>query len=118
MRTVTRISKLSEQGIAHLVLPVLVFVLLFAIAGGYFFLRSTHAATAAYTFNSGIAGKCLDDYQQGTANGTMIDLYTCNGTSAQQWNVNSNGTIENANGKCLDNWQQVKTNGNPIKLYT
>lgn len=113
-----KFRNLTDRGIVHLAMPLLVFVLLFAIAGGYFLIRSTHAAAANYVFKSGIAGKCLDDWHRVSANGTKVDLFTCNNTVAQEWNINSNGTVENANGKCLDNWQQKKTNGNPIKVYT
>lgn len=108
---------LNELGFAHLIAPLLAFIALFAIMGGVFYLLSAHAATADYIFKSGISGKCLDDFRQGKVNGTTIDLYDCNNSSAQKWNINSNGTIENANGLCLDNWQQKNTNGNPIKLY-
>jgi hypothetical protein len=39
----------------------------------------------------------------GTANGTTVDLYDCNGTGAQQWVRQSNGELLNPNsGKCLD----------------
>ncbi|MGD0069856.1 MAG: RICIN domain-containing protein, partial [Streptosporangiaceae bacterium] len=30
-------------------------------------------------------GKCLDDPGFNTANGTQLDLWTCNGGSNQQW---------------------------------
>lgn len=118
MRIPNKFTILSSRGIAHFLFPMLVFVLLFAIAGGYFLLRDSHAATADYVFNSGVSGKCLDALDDSTINGTTVDSYNCNKTAAQQWNINSNGTIENANGKCLDNWQDKNANGNPIKLYT
>ena len=48
-------------------------------------------------------GKCLDVNGAGTANGTLVDLYTCNGTAAQVWVPQSNGELLNPNsGKCLD----------------
>jgi Glycosyl hydrolase family 59/Ricin-type beta-trefoil lectin domain len=49
---------------------------------------------------SGMAGMCLDDANDSTTNGNVIDIYTCNGTAAQVWQY-SNGAVEN-NGKCLD----------------
>jgi hypothetical protein len=49
---------------------------------------------------SGIAGKCLDDSGDSTANGAVADLWDCNGTGAQQWTV-AGGTLQ-VNGKCLD----------------
>ena len=45
--------------------------------------------------------KCLD--AAGTANGTAVQIYDCNGQANQQWNVNSNGTITGVqSGLCLD----------------
>jgi chitinase len=50
-----------------------------------------------------VLGKCLDVDGAGTANGTTVDLYTCNGTGAQDWVPQSNGSLVNPNsGKCLD----------------
>ena len=46
---------------------------------------------------------CLDVDGAGTANGTTVDLYTCNGTGAQTWVPQSDGALLNPNsGKCLD----------------
>jgi beta-glucanase (GH16 family) len=50
---------------------------------------------------TGLAGKCVDVRAAGTANGTVVQLYTCNGTAAQQWTIGTDGTIR-AFGKCLD----------------
>ena len=48
-------------------------------------------------------GKCLDVAGAGTTNGTLVDLYDCNGTGAQVWQPQSNGSLLNPNsGKCLD----------------
>ena len=50
-----------------------------------------------------VLGMCLDVDAAGTANGTLVDLYTCNGTGAQTWIPQSNGSLVNPNsGKCLD----------------
>ena len=50
-----------------------------------------------------VLGDCLDVRGAGTANGTKVDLYPCNGTGAQSWTHQSNGELVNANsGKCLD----------------
>ena len=34
-----------------------------------------------------IHGKCLDVQQGGTASGTPVDLWSCNGTGGQQWQL-------------------------------
>jgi glucosylceramidase len=64
----------------------------------------------------GLAGKCLDVAGAGTANGTVVDLYDCNGTGAQQWSVGTDGTIK-ALGKCLDVDAASTANGAKVQLY-
>ncbi len=50
-----------------------------------------------------VLGDCLDVAGAGTANGTLVDLYPCNGTGAQSWAHQSNGELVNtSSGKCLD----------------
>lgn len=53
------------------------------------------------------SGRCLDATDGGTANGTLLQLYDCNGTGAQRWigspAPNQGPTIINAgSGRCLD----------------
>jgi GH25 family lysozyme M1 (1,4-beta-N-acetylmuramidase) len=48
----------------------------------------------------GGTGKCLDDPASATANGTKVDLWSCNGKSNQSWTVAQDGTIR-VLGKCL-----------------
>lgn len=64
----------------------------------------------------GIAGKCVDVAAANSANGTAIQLYTCNGTTAQTWTVNSNGSIS-ALGKCMDISAAGTANGTVVQLY-
>jgi serine protease len=45
-------------------------------------------------------GKCLDDRGASTANGNKIDIWTCNGTTAQQWIYTSKSTLS-VLGSCL-----------------
>jgi hexosaminidase len=66
---------------------------------------------------SGIAGKCLDVRSGQSVNLQPVQLYTCNGTAAQTWSVDSNGTIE-ALGKCLDVYQGGTASGTKVELYT
>ncbi|MFG2081754.1 RICIN domain-containing protein [Micromonospora tulbaghiae] len=65
----------------------------------------------------GLAGKCLDVRNAATADGTQIQLYTCNGTTAQSWTVTPNGTVK-ALGKCLDVSGGAGADGTKIQLYT
>jgi glucosylceramidase len=59
---------------------------------------------------------CVDVRSASTANGTPIQIYTCNGTSAQVWTVESNGTLQ-ALGKCMDVTGGSSSNGALIDLY-
>ena len=65
---------------------------------------------------TGLAGKCADVAAASTANGTAIQLYTCNGTNAQNWTVASDGTLR-ALGKCMDVTSAGTANGTKIQLW-
>jgi hypothetical protein len=77
----------------------------------------SQAAAASPEIKSGVGTKCLDDFHSGTTNGNKVDIYDCNGTNAQQWELESNGSVK-VMGKCLDVYQQSKTNGSKVDLYT
>jgi hypothetical protein len=64
----------------------------------------------------GLAGKCLDVAAAATADGTKIQLYTCNSTAAQQWTVTPDGPIR-AFGKCLDVAGAGTANDTKVQLY-
>ncbi|MCY7340922.1 MAG: ThuA domain-containing protein [Pseudonocardia sp.] len=65
----------------------------------------------------GLAGKCLDVAGAGTADGTKVQLYTCNGSAAQEWTVNPDGTVRGL-GKCLDVAAAGTANGTRVQLWT
>jgi chitinase len=65
---------------------------------------------------TGYAGQCLDDKSAGTADLNPIDVYTCNGTNAQQWTVGAGNTLQ-VLGKCLDVDAAGTTNGTTVDLY-
>ncbi|MET7396679.1 family 16 glycoside hydrolase [Dactylosporangium sp. NPDC005572] len=65
---------------------------------------------------TGIAGKCVDVSNAGTADGTKIQLWTCNGTTAQSW-TRSGDTLR-AVGKCLDVDNGGTANGTKVQLWT
>ncbi|RKN19053.1 DUF1080 domain-containing protein [Micromonospora musae] len=65
----------------------------------------------------GLAGKCLDVRNSATADGTQVQLYTCNGSAAQSWSVTSNSTVR-ALGKCLDVSGGGSADGTKIQLWT
>jgi hypothetical protein len=74
----------------------------------------------SFTFGGGpvrgLAGKCLDVSGANTADGTKIQLYTCNNTTAQNWAIQS-GTLRSL-GKCLDVAGGDTANGTKVQLYT
>ena len=75
-------------------------------------------AQTSYNAIKNVGGKCLD-VQNGYVytNGTGTQIWECNGTTAQQWQV-SGETIRNAAGKCLDIQSgQIFTDGQLVWLY-
>src|ERR1700749_3002438 len=65
---------------------------------------------------TGYGGLCLDDRGASPANFSPVQVYTCNGTNAQQWTVGSNGTVATL-GKCLDVDAAGTANGSTVDLY-
>lgn len=90
-------------------------------------LFTRHHSSTTTTFVSGLAGnKCLDDYHSQLPPNTKIDIYTCNGTGAQTWTLNPNGTItytanggtgDNGSGVCLDIGGDHQSSGSPLFLW-
>jgi glucosylceramidase len=64
----------------------------------------------------GFGGKCVDVAGANSANGTAVQLYTCNGTAAQQWTVGADGTLR-ALGKCLDVKDVGTANGTRTQIW-
>ncbi|MFC1260353.1 PQQ-dependent sugar dehydrogenase [Streptomyces sp. CC302I] len=65
----------------------------------------------------GVNGKCLDVDNAGTADGTEIQLWSCNQSSAQAWTVSGDGTLR-ALGKCLDVSGGGSADGTRVQLWT
>ncbi|MGW7658679.1 PQQ-dependent sugar dehydrogenase [Streptomyces sp. NPDC054756] len=65
----------------------------------------------------GVNGKCLDVDNAGTADGTKVQIWTCNTTAAQRWTVGSDSTFR-ALGKCLDIDNAGTADGTKIQLWT
>ncbi|HEX7663509.1 MAG TPA: RICIN domain-containing protein, partial [Polyangiaceae bacterium] len=67
---------------------------------------------------TGYVGKCLDDPGDSTADSTVQQLYTCNGTDAQKWTYDTtNQTFTGPGGKCLDVRGSGTYEGVPVQLY-
>ncbi|MER6345143.1 ricin-type beta-trefoil lectin domain protein [Streptomyces sp. NPDC001532] len=65
----------------------------------------------------GVNGKCLDVDNAQTADGTKIQLWTCNSTGAQRWTLPGDGTVR-ALGKCLDVSDGGSADGTRVQLWT
>jgi glucosylceramidase len=65
----------------------------------------------------GYGSMCLDVAGGDATAGTAVDEYTCNGTTAQQWTTDPNGTIEAMDG-CLDVVGGGTADGTLVDLYT
>jgi hypothetical protein len=68
---------------------------------------------------SGInSGKCVDVRSSGTADGTPVQIYDCNGSGAQIWAHSSGGTtVLTALGKCLDVTGGSSSSGTKVELW-
>jgi hypothetical protein len=84
----------------------------FALAPG------TGSASAQGPVPSGVAGKCLDDNNGSTTNGTKVQLWDCNNTGAQIWWW-GNGTLRlgGPNGRCVDVTGNGTGNGTLVELW-
>src|SRR6202030_3027074 len=71
-------------------------------------------ATGAIT---GYAGLCVDVRGANPANFTPVQVYTCNGTNAQQWTVVQAGSTLQALGKCMDIDAGGTADGTTVDLY-
>ena len=69
------------------------------------------------TAPSRIYGTCLDITGASTANGTLVELWTCNGGANQQW-LPVNGMLVNpVSGKCLDDPGSNTANGTQLDIW-
>ncbi|MEV0820918.1 ricin-type beta-trefoil lectin domain protein [Nonomuraea rubra] len=95
--------------------------------GGQSFVYTLPArTTATFTWSgttssggqiTGLAGKCVDVAGGSSADGTAVQLYTCNGTAAQQWTRPGDGTLR-ALGKCLDVRDHGTADGSRLQLWS
>ena len=62
-------------------------------------------------------GRCLDIDGNGTASGTKVELWDCNGVGGQQWVPQSNGTLLNPqSGLCLTSPNGSTANGTVLDI--
>ncbi len=66
---------------------------------------------------TGYGGLCVDVRGANSANFTPVQVYTCNGTPAQQWTVVQAGSTLHALGKCMDINSGGTADGTTVDLY-
>ncbi|HEY2669367.1 MAG TPA: ricin-type beta-trefoil lectin domain protein [Rugosimonospora sp.] len=64
----------------------------------------------------GVGGLCVDVRSASRTDRTAVQVYGCNGTDAQSWTVQTNGTVQ-VLGKCLDVTDGATGDGTPVQLY-
>jgi hypothetical protein len=63
-------------------------------------------------------GRCLDINGNGTANGTQVELWDCNGVGGQKWIQQADGSLRNPqSGRCLDSPSGASANGTRLQIY-
>jgi len=63
-------------------------------------------------------GRCLDINGNGTANGTQVELWDCNGVGGQVWQQQADGSLKNPqSGRCLDSPSGNTANGTRLQIW-
>ncbi|MFG2037128.1 arabinofuranosidase catalytic domain-containing protein [Dactylosporangium sp. NPDC048998] len=63
-------------------------------------------------------GRCLDIIGNGTANGTQVELWDCNGVGGQNWQQQADGSLRNPqSGRCLDSPSGATANGTRLQIW-
>ena len=93
-----------------------------AIAGGVAIAAQTGVALAATVGSptpivGGQSGRCVDVPNGGTANGTQVQLWDCNGQSNQSWTLTSGRQLQVSGNKCLDANGRGTTNGTTVIIW-
>jgi len=79
--------------------------------------QSTGAALGPTGPVTGYDGLCVDDQSASTANYNPVQVYTCNGTGAQQWTFDTANDTLQALGMCLDISAGGTADGTLVDLY-
>ncbi|WP_067497366.1 glycoside hydrolase family 16 protein [Actinoplanes sp. TFC3] len=72
-------------------------------------------ASGATMLQSNFSGRCIDIPNGVPTAGSVLQQWDCNGTDAQKWAFQSDGTLR-AMGKCMDPAGGALANGTPIQL--
>ncbi|WP_406840404.1 arabinofuranosidase catalytic domain-containing protein [Streptomyces sp. AHU1] len=66
----------------------------------------------------GTIGRCLDIVGNGTAGGTQVELWDCNGVGGQKWVQRADGSLFNPqSGRCLDSPDGATANGTRLRIW-
>ncbi|MET8808011.1 arabinofuranosidase catalytic domain-containing protein [Streptomyces sp. NPDC004546] len=66
----------------------------------------------------GTLGRCLDIDGNGTANGTKVELWDCDGVGGQKWVQQGDGSLLNPqSGRCLDSPGGATGNGTRLQIW-
>ncbi|KAB1986038.1 arabinofuranosidase catalytic domain-containing protein [Streptomyces triticiradicis] len=66
----------------------------------------------------GTIGRCLDIIGNGTAGGTNVELWYCNGVGGQKWVQRADGSLFNPqSGRCLDSPNGATANGTRLRIW-
>ncbi len=57
------------------------------------------------------------DKDDSSANDTPIVMWDCNGSAAQHWTIEADGSLR-LNGKCMDIYRDEKRDKAPVELWT
>ncbi|GEN09225.1 streptogrisin C [Myxococcus fulvus] len=96
-----------------------------AATGGHVLFQPVNEILSAYGLSLttqgaseivGLQGSCIDVAYSSTANGTPLQLWTCNSTDAQKWSFLADGSLR-AFGKCMDVTWSSSTSGTPLQLW-
>jgi len=88
-------------------------------------LRSSGLNSVTYStidLGGGLIGtgsnRCLDVPSNSTTNGTLLDIWDCNGGANQGWVLLSNGELQVYGNKCLDVPNQATAAGTKVEIWT
>jgi non-reducing end alpha-L-arabinofuranosidase len=82
----------------------------------------SYAVDQHWTHNSdrslSTLGRCLDILGNGTAAGTQVELWDCNGVGGQKWVQRADGSLLNPqSGRCLDSPSGATANGTRLQIW-
>ena len=63
------------------------------------------------------SNRCLDVPGQSTTNGTLLEIWDCNGGANQQWTYLSNGELQVYSNKCLDVPNHATAAGTRVEIW-